>query len=56
MRTLLLILLFILGSFNGFSQIQNPFEDFFKYSTFYTAVNGGNSISDQSVSLSIQDY
>ena len=40
----LLIILFLLNTFNINAQI---FEDFFKYSTFYSSVNGGTSISDQ---------
>ena len=41
----LLILLSILITINVSG--QELFKDFFKYSTFYTSVNGGTSISDQ---------
>ena len=42
----LLLILFLFITFNTNAQI---IEDFFKYSTIYTSVNGGTSISDQSI-------
>ena len=44
-RTIIFILLFCF-SFTANGQV---FKDFFKYSTLYSSVNGGNSISDQIV-------
>ncbi len=50
MRIILIVILFLASCVAPKKCCaQNPFDGFFKYSTFYTAVNGGNSISDQSV-------
>ena len=43
----ILILLFILFSFNSYS--QNELKKIFKFSTFYGAVNGGTSLSNVDV-------
>tara|TARA_B100001123_G_scaffold362903_1_gene420339 strand:+ start:1289 stop:2341 length:1053 start_codon:yes stop_codon:yes gene_type:complete len=48
----LLFILFLLGSFAAIGQDapkKNKFKKYFKFSTFYGAVNGGNSISDVDV-------
>ena len=51
MNKLLIILIFLLGSINTFSQktFKSTVKKYFKYATFYGAVTGGNSISDVDV-------
>jgi hypothetical protein len=46
MRLITFILVF---TFSLTASAQEIFKDFFKYSTIYTSVNGGNSVSDETV-------
>jgi len=48
-KLLVILLLTIVSCVTPKKCCGQIFEDFFKYSTFYTSVNGGNSISDQSI-------
>ena len=45
----MLVLLFCLFSLSSYAQLTEKVNDFFKYSTVYGAVNGGNSLSDVDV-------